>query len=40
MLTIMMLTIIAMIALVITPIFASLNHPEVHHTDLMAGDEG
>jgi hypothetical protein len=25
--------------LVITPLIAKLNHYELHHTDLMAGDE-
>ena len=40
MLTVMLISIIAMIALVITPLLVSLNHPKLHHTDLMAGDEG
>ena len=40
MLTLMVLTIVAMIALAITLLIASLNHPSLHNTDLMAGDEG
>jgi hypothetical protein len=40
MLTFMMMTVVAMIAIVFTPLIASLSHPKLHHTDLMAGDEG
>lgn len=40
MLTFMLLSIVAMVALAITPLIASLNQPKLHHTDLMAGDEG
>ena len=40
MLTFMMMSIVAMIALAITLLIASLSHPKLHNTDLMAGEEG
>ena len=40
MLTIMMISVVAMIALAITLLIASLRQPKLHNSDLMAGDEG
>ena len=40
MLTIILISVVAMIALAITLLIASLSHPKLHNTDLMAGDEG
>ena len=36
----MMIFIAGLIALVVAPWIGYLDHPKMHHTDLMAGDEG
>lgn len=38
--TIMLLLILGLLTIVITPWIATVNHYKLHHTDLMAGDEG
>jgi hypothetical protein len=35
-----LILIVALLAVVIFPLIGNLNHTELRHTDLMAGDEG
>ena len=38
--TAMLVLIVAFLTITITPWIANMRHTKVHHTDLMAGDEG
>jgi len=38
--TIILMVILGLLAFIITPVIASVNHYQLPHTDLMAGDEG